>query len=99
MKIAGPPGNDVADIRGRGIGSQPRSGRAERGAEGAGDRVALSDRARWLAELKGAIGDPLAVDEARVAELRDAIGSGTYDPSPRQIAESLLRELPGLGRR
>jgi negative regulator of flagellin synthesis FlgM len=98
MKISGPPTNNVSELGNRPLGEA--AGRARTADDAApGDRIAVSDRARWLAELKAAVGDPLAVDERRVAELRQAIADGSFDPSPREIAESLLRELPGLGRR
>ena len=97
MKISGPPTNNVSELGRRGAAAP--AGRTETAeTASAGERVALSGRARWLAELKAAIGDPLAIDEARVADLRQAIADGSFAPSPRQIAASLLRELPALGR-
>jgi flagellar biosynthesis anti-sigma factor FlgM len=97
MKIVGPPSNQVAELGRR---SADSSGPVRSGEKAAGgDKVALSETARWLAEWKAAIGDPLEIDEARVAELKREISAGTYDPSPSEIAESLLRELDALRRR
>src|SRR5262245_18507347 len=96
MKIVGPPSNQVAEV-GRRPANAPAPVRSGEKAT-AGEKVALSETARRLAEWKAAIGDPLAVDEARVAELKREIAAGTYDHSPEDIAEALLRELDVLRR-
>ncbi len=96
MKIVGPSSNQVAEL-GRRSADSPAPVRSGEKAAG-GEKVALSETARWLAEWKAALGDPLAIDQARVAELKREVAAGTYDPSPREIAEALLREIDALRR-
>jgi negative regulator of flagellin synthesis FlgM len=62
-------------------------------ATGGGDTVELSPLARALASLRAEVGDPEAIDADRVAQLRSAIASGTYDPPAKDVADALLREL------
>lgn len=57
------------------------------GAEG----VKITDSARQLAALEQAIRALPTVDDAKVAEIRNAIESGTYEVSPERIADKLLR--------
>ncbi len=71
---------------------KPRS-EQKRAAETGEGRVDLSPLARTLAGLRGEIGDVEAIDEARVAELRQRVQSGSYEPPASEIAEALLREL------
>lgn len=60
---------------------------------GTADRVELSPLARALASLRAEVGDPQAIDTERVAQLRTAVGNGTYDPPAQDVADALLREL------
>jgi negative regulator of flagellin synthesis FlgM len=53
--------------------------------------VQITDSARQLAALEQAIRAIPDVDEAKVAEIRNAIANGTYQVSPDRIAEKLLR--------
>ncbi len=62
-------------------------------AAGATDHVELSPEARRLAALRSELGDLTAVDDARMARLRQAVEAGSYAPDPKQLAESLLRRL------
>lgn len=91
MKIVGQQPDPVASA----VPSRVRSAaRAGGGAPPpAGDRVELSPLARTLQKLRAEAGDLEAVDRERVAELRRAIADGTYDPSPEDVAQALLREL------
>ncbi len=72
-------------------------GAAQRGSDsaaaGALDQVELSPEARRLAALRSELGDPTAVDDARMARLRESVQAGSYAPDPKQLAESLLRRL------
>jgi negative regulator of flagellin synthesis FlgM len=60
---------------------------------GGEDRVDISPLGRTLQSLRAEIGDVEAVDHERLEKLRAAIADGTYSPSPRAIADALLREL------
>ncbi|MBM4265696.1 MAG: flagellar biosynthesis anti-sigma factor FlgM [Deltaproteobacteria bacterium] len=57
------------------------------------ETVALSPLARALQTLRGELGDATTIDEKRVAELRAALEAGSYQPSARDVASALLREL------
>ena len=65
----------------------------EPGTTGGADRVELSPLARALASLRSEVGDPEAIDAERVAQLRTAVGNGSYDPPAQDVANALLREL------
>lgn len=56
------------------------------------DSVNLTDGARQLHELQGAVAGTPAVDAARVAELRGAIANGSYRIDPQRIADGLLAQ-------
>src|SRR5881394_257442 len=64
-------------------------------APAAGDRVSVSDTARELAGLRGAVGDLGAVRLERVAVLQAAIDAGRYVPDVDATARGLLREMIG----
>lgn len=53
--------------------------------------VQITDSARQLAALEQAIRAMPEVDEAKVAEIRNAIEDGTYQVSPERIADKILR--------
>ena len=53
--------------------------------------VRITDSARQLAALEQAIRALPDVDDAKIAEIRNAIESGTYEVSPERIADKLLR--------
>jgi negative regulator of flagellin synthesis FlgM len=57
----------------------------------AGEGVRITDSARQLAALEQAIRALPDVDDAKIAEIRNAIESGTYEVSPERIADKLLR--------
>jgi negative regulator of flagellin synthesis FlgM len=57
----------------------------------AGEGVRITDSARQLAALEQAIRTLPDVDEARVAAIRSAIETGTYEVSPDRIADKLMR--------
>ena len=54
------------------------------------DRLAVSDRARLVAEASSVVRDTVDVREARVAELRAAIADGSYKPDAGEVARRLL---------
>ena len=53
--------------------------------------VQITDSARQLAALEQAIRGMPEVDDAKVAEIRNAIEDGTYQVSPERIADKILR--------
>jgi negative regulator of flagellin synthesis FlgM len=66
-----------------------------------GSSVQITDSARQLAALEAAIKELPAVDEAKVAELRNAIENGSYEVVGGRIASKLLKmdsELHDQGR-
>jgi flagellar biosynthesis anti-sigma factor FlgM len=97
MKIVGQQSNPLAETGtsrepGAAAGVKPRSDQSPAVAPGE-DRVELSPLARTLGALRSEVGDVEAVDEKRVAELRESLQNGTYNPSSQDIAGALLREL------
>lgn len=57
-----------------------------------GDRLDLSVEAVEIRRLIEAANELPAVREARVAELRERIDSGTYEVDPRRVANAILEE-------
>jgi len=64
---------------------------ADAGKAAAGQGIHITDSARQLAALEQAIRSMPEVNEAKVAEIRNAIASGTYQVAPDRIADKLLR--------
>ncbi len=52
--------------------------------------VHITGTARQLADLEQVVKDMPAVDEARVAAVRQALEQGTYQVQPERIADQLL---------
>jgi negative regulator of flagellin synthesis FlgM len=52
--------------------------------------VHITGTAQQLADLEQVVKDMPAVDEARVAAVRQALESGTYQVQPERIADQLL---------
>ncbi len=55
------------------------------------DPVQITGSAKQLAALEQALKDQPVVDESRVAALRSAIESGTYQVDATRVADKLLR--------
>lgn len=68
--------------------SSTESSRPE--ATRSGDRVSLTDAALRLQQLEQELGTHSEIDEARVAEIRQAIENGTLKIDARRIATGLL---------
>jgi len=66
-------------------------------AVASGSPVQITDQARKLASLEHAVQSLPVVNEARVAEIRDAIEDGRYEVNPERIADKLLRTEQELG--
>ena len=97
MKIVGQQSNPLTETgtsreAGSASGVKPRGDQSTAVAPGE-DRVELSPLARTLGALRSEVGDVEAIDEKRVAELREALQSGSYNPSSQDVAGALLREL------
>lgn len=62
--------------------------------------IQITDQARQLAALESAVQAMPVVDDARVAEIRNAIEEGRYEVAPERIADKLLsmeKDFGGLG--
>lgn len=59
-------------------------------AEGDANGVHITGTARQLADIEQALKDMPAVDEAKVAEISNAIATGTYKIVPEKIADQLM---------
>jgi negative regulator of flagellin synthesis FlgM len=57
----------------------------------AGTAVNITDQAKQLASLEQVLQSLPAVNETRVAEIRQAIQDGRYQIDPERIADRLLR--------
>ncbi|HHW13574.1 MAG TPA: flagellar biosynthesis anti-sigma factor FlgM [Firmicutes bacterium] len=68
-----------------------RADKAEKVGPGLGvDRVSLSAESKELQAVRQAVAQAAEVREDRVAELREAIRTGTYSATGEEIAESML---------
>lgn len=54
------------------------------------DQVSLSPESKELQAVRQAVAQAPEVREAKVAELREAIKSGRYNPTGEEIAEQML---------
>ena len=98
----------VSEIKGTGTSAAPRVDAGVRrsdtpgkagNASGPTEVVTLTDLAARLQQLSDAVRDLPVVDQARVAEFREAVESGDYRLNERQIAEKLASFEAMLGRR
>ena len=64
---------------------------ADAGKAAGGQGIHITDSARQLAALEQAIRNMPEVNDAKVAEIRNAIANGSYQVAPERIAEKLLR--------
>ncbi len=83
-------------------GTRPERTRKEPDKTGAatvaaGDKVKISTFARKAAEIKSGdiLNDPARAQ--KIAELKQQIADGTYNPDPHKVAESLLKYLREQG--
>jgi negative regulator of flagellin synthesis FlgM len=71
------------------------------GASSSSSPIQITDQARQLAALEQAVQAMPVVNEARVAEISNAIEEGRYQVAPERIADKLLmieKDLGGLER-
>ncbi len=65
-------------------------------ASQAGDTVTLTDSARSLQKIEEAVAKAPVVNASKVAAVKQAISSGTYQIDPSRIANKLLQFESGL---
>lgn len=102
MKVtgSGPSSTDRArDVTGAGgatsVGSpkeKRRSGKAGEIESETAEKVAISSKARDTAKAKEVAKSAPDIDEARVAKLKSAIQSGSYDVDADKVADRLVNE-------
>jgi negative regulator of flagellin synthesis FlgM len=73
--------------------AEPKSGTsaAVERPQGAPDEVELSTLKGEVARLKAKIEDIPVIDEDKVARVRQALDSGTYDVDSKAVARSILK--------
>ena len=91
--IKGPKGNtSVADQSGSDAAATTASTAALQGS----DHVTLTDSARSLQKIEEAIAKAPVVDTAKVAAIKQAVSSGTYQVDTGRVADKLLQFERGL---
>jgi negative regulator of flagellin synthesis FlgM len=107
-KIGGVDGNSPSTAIGAGRAVQRPQDAATGAAQNSGgssprENVQITGTARQLATLEQAVRDLPAVNDARVAQISNAIAQGTYSVDSRHIANQLiqmekaLKDLPDNG--
>jgi len=105
-KIGGVDGNSPSTAIGAGRAVQRPQDAATGGTQnsqgsGGGSSVQITGAARQLASLEQAVRDLPAVNDARVAQISNAIEQGSYTVYARHIANQLIqmeKELPNNSR-
>ena len=99
-KISGLPTSEpLAPPKGSSTGSVAAADRASDAAAASpqtGDQVTLTTSARSLQKLSDAIAQTPVVDAAKVASIKQALGSGTYTIDASSIADKMLQAERGL---
>jgi negative regulator of flagellin synthesis FlgM len=75
---------------------QPGDAAATAAAAQTGDTLTLTDSARSLQKIEDAVAKAPVVDTAKVASVKQAIQSGTYQVNAGQVADKLLQFERGL---
>jgi negative regulator of flagellin synthesis FlgM len=92
----------VAPIKGsnsNGVVADKAQGEAQAAAAAApktGDTVTLTHSARSLQKIEEAVAKAPVVNASKVAAVKQAINSGTYQINPGQVADKLLQFERGL---
>lgn len=89
--LKGSNGNGVVTDK-----SQGESSAASAPAPQAGDTVTLTNSARSLQLIEAAVAHAPVVNTAKVAAVKQAINSGTYQVKAGQVADKLLQFERGL---
>jgi len=101
MKVSSKPGNDVQTVHGNrqkkmlkiGASARPRLHGAS-----ADSKVQLSSRSKETAKAKeAAVNSPERDVQARIADLKQKIASGTYNPDMDKVAEGMIKDHTELG--
>jgi negative regulator of flagellin synthesis FlgM len=102
-KISGYQPTDVlATVKGSGSSSStaPTTDKSAAAGTGAvlptGDQVTLTGSARTLQKLGEAVAQAPVVDTAKVATVKQAVQSGTYQVDAGRVADKLLQFEKGL---
>jgi negative regulator of flagellin synthesis FlgM len=90
-KISGYPNRPVQVGTDKSVTRLHDSAASPAGTAVSGSPIRITDQARQLAALEHAIQSMPAVNEARVAAIRQAIEQGTYQVEPERIADKLLQ--------
>ena len=61
-----------------------------------GDHVTLTDSARALQKIEQAVAKTPVVNTEKVAAVKQAVGSGSYQIDPSRVADKLLKFQRGL---
>ena len=77
-------------------GSDDISSTAPAAAPPSSDQVTLTDSARSLQKIEEAIAKTPVVDTAKVAAIKQAVSSGTYQIDTGRVADKLLQFERGL---
>lgn len=77
-------------------GSDAPAGTASVAASQASDHVTLTDSARSLQKIEEAIAKAPVVDTAKVATIKQAVSSGTYQIDSGRVADKLMQFERGL---
>ena len=89
-KPAGSSGNGVVADKSQGEGS------ASAATAKSGDHVTLTDSARSLQKIEEAVAKTPVVNAGKVAAVKQAIGSGTYNIDAGRVADKMLKYERGL---
>ncbi len=89
--IKGSNGNSVVTDK-----SQGEASAANASASQTGDTVTLTDSARSLQKIEEAVAKAPVVNAAKVAAVKQAVSSGTYQVKAGQVADKLLQFERGL---
>jgi len=88
-------GTDKKVSRNTDAGTAPSAG-----ASSGSSPIQITDQARQLAALESAVQAMPVVNDARVAEIRNAIEEGRYEVAPERIADKLMsmeKDFGGIG--
>lgn len=83
---------DIGKITTSGPRTEAKGAAPASPARASDDAVKLTDNARQMQDLQGAVAATPVVDRDRVAALREAIANGTYTIDPQRIADGLLAQ-------
>jgi negative regulator of flagellin synthesis FlgM len=103
-KVGGVDGNSPSTAIGAGRAVQRPQDAAtggtqnSQGSGGGGSSVQITGAARQLAALEQAVRDLPAVNDARVAQISNAIEQGTYTVDARHIVSQLIQTEKALAR-